>query len=183
MKYANIECFGHKYTGYLLLDNMDDLHEYINNESAKNTERIKTLFQRSTERLKGKYVPHADDVIVGVIEGLSELTGMGNVRMFAEIVGAKFTDISKHVCKGERIAVNHNGGYFPIPNDAKITYCKNKKYQASEIRITKYPNGQHYYATIRDVEVIDEYGDKKWNTEMYAYQHAKEFIKKLNNNL
>jgi hypothetical protein len=58
---------------------------------------------------------------------------------------------------------------FVFPNDS----IKKK-----DIRIIKWDGGHHYYAKIKDFDIVDEKGNQKWFTEKEAYDAALNFIKR-----
>lgn len=53
-------------------------------------------------------------------------------------------------------------------------------YSETEIKVSKFQGGKHWYAKVGDFEVKDDSGDNKWNTEKYAYLIAKKFMNKIN---
>jgi len=87
------------------------------------------------------------------------------------------------------IFITENDCIRPIKNiERKILKAKNKEilawplkenYTESDISITRWPGGRHYYAKIKNIEVADENGDSKWNTTEEAKRQAKIFLKTL----
>lgn len=55
-----------------------------------------------------------------------------------------------------------------------------RKYTEKDITINKWPEGKHYYAKIKDKDVIVK-NKNKWNTYEYAYENAKKYLNQLNN--
>lgn len=47
------------------------------------------------------------------------------------------------------------------------------------VRIIKWPNGSHYYAKVGTFDVVDEFGNQKWNTMSLAEEEANKFKVKL----
>jgi hypothetical protein len=181
MNRANIECFGMKYQSYILIENMEQLLEYHNTIiDGKTKIAAKELVERGKVRAKNQYVGHPDSILVGVSEMFSEAKNCGSLIALADLMGQTKTDMIKLVLEGKNLAINNVGGYFPIPNDAKIEIVKDFKYSEKDIRLTQYEGGKHWYAMIGDIEVTDEYGDKKWNTSTYANSIALKFLKNLN---
>ena len=84
------------------------------------------------------------------------------------------------VLGGKTLAVNNVGGYFSIPDDGIVEMVTDVVYTEKDIKVTKFDGGKHYYATVGGHEVYDTDGDRKWNTELYAYGEAVKFIKILN---
>ena len=79
------------------------------------------------------------------------------------------------------IYINRNGGYhMRTSGDIEYAFVHRDKiifpeYTKKEIKISKFPYGQHYYAHIGDLEVRD--GDTiKWNTYEEAYRQAEKFL-------
>lgn len=74
------------------------------------------------------------------------------------------------------IYINRMGGYHHYYNDKEHAFVYRDKiifpdFKKSEIKVSKFPYGSHYYAHIGDLEVRD--GDTiKWNTYEEAYNMA-----------
>jgi hypothetical protein len=81
--------------------------------------------------------------------------------------------------------INCVGGYNTSTSghSYKAQYVRRKElvfpnYKQSDIHISKFPMGEHYYARIGDLELRD--GDTiKWNTYREAYDFAKTYIETL----
>ena len=77
------------------------------------------------------------------------------------------------------IYVNDNGGWCPHLPAPVVAFADRDgfsfpSYGRSDIRVTKFPGGEHYYAHVGAVEVRD--GDViKWPTYREAYEHALAF--------
>ena len=79
------------------------------------------------------------------------------------------------------IYVNRAGGYHGYYKKAKeYAVVKSDKlifpdYRKNDIKITKFPYGNHYYAKVGSTEVRD--GDViKWNTYEEAYRQAEKYL-------
>lgn len=88
------------------------------------------------------------------------------------------------------IFITENDCIRPIKNIEKKTFkTENKEvlawplkdYTENDISVTKWPGGKHYYAKIRNIEVVDEEGDIKWSSTEEAERQAKIFLKRLIN--
>lgn len=175
MKIANIKAFNLEYTNMVLIETMDDLYEYFETISA---ERVKEAAKDILETAKTGN--HNKTRLGGFTKLMSEHTDQGEIYTLCDIVGrVQATQIMK-VAQGIKLAINLSGGYFPIPEDAEIQIMPTHKYTEKDIKITKFDGGKHYYATIGGVEVVDEWGDKKWNTYNYAEIIAKKYLDDLN---
>ena len=183
MKRANITCLDHTYQSCILIEDMNDLQEYIETfVNGKAKEQAKKLIDRSLIKVRRGYVPHPDDRVIDICETLSLHTGKGSIKILSELIGGRNTDMIKFVARGKKLAVNFMGGYFPIPDDAIVEILKDLKYTEKDIRISKFSGGRHYYAKIADIEVMDFEGDRKWNTPEHAKIVAKIFLNNLYKN-
>lgn len=53
-------------------------------------------------------------------------------------------------------------------------------YSESDIKITQWKGGQHYYAKLGNMTVVDEDGNQKWDSFNEAYKQAKMFLSENN---
>lgn len=56
------------------------------------------------------------------------------------------------------------------------------KLSASEARYLKWDYGKHWYAKIRDLDVVDKDGNQKWSSKIAAQEAVKWFVRKENKN-
>lgn len=175
MKRANIQAFDMEYTNMILIETMEDLYEYFETIS---TTRIKEAAQDILETAKTG--GHNTTRVGGFAQDMARHSGQGAIHLLCDLVGrAQASQIMK-VAQGMKIAFNPSGGYFPIPENAKIEIIPICKYTEKDIKITKFDGGKHYYATIGGIEVVDQWGDKKWNTHDFAERTAKKYLETLN---
>lgn len=86
--------------------------------------------------------------------------------------------------ESRRLLVNSSNGYFPCSNKKDIKIYKiieSKEYAFPEdlegiIRLSQWPGGTHWYATIGNKDVVVN-GEQKWNTRKEALKMAKIFTK------
>ena len=96
------------------------------------------------------------------------------------IVGIKKTYQLRDLQERGAIYINRLGGYHGDSTQEKLPFVHRDKlvfpnFKENEIRIKQFPNGEHWYAYIDDVQVRD--GDTlKWNTYEEAYTQAKKYI-------
>lgn len=89
----------------------------------------------------------------------------------------------KEINKGKKVYINSNGiGWFSeksITDKYEILeerLSESLVYPEPTIKVSQWPEGSHYYATVDNVQVeID--GKVKWNTAQEAEEAAKKFIK------
>lgn len=88
------------------------------------------------------------------------------------------------------LAVNPKGGFCPMdPRLFTILKVVEKdelempagSYDKSDIKITKWPGGKHYYAKVGTYDVVVK-NEVKWDTWNEAEKNALEFLEKLNKN-
>lgn len=125
---------------------------------------------------------HADVVAtsIGLFGVNNGLEGVTAANIFRErIVQDQFNEINS----GNTIAINSVGGYFVLRygKDKKYSqWCKRKElvfpsFKKEELKIKRFPMGNHWYAYLGDMQIRDN--DKlKWNSYEEAYEYAKQFI-------
>ena len=91
------------------------------------------------------------------------------------------TDNAKieQLLKGNNLYFNRVGGWHFGKNDYSNWYDSDKlifpDFKKNQIKIEKFPMGEHYYAYIDNIQVRD--GDTlKWNTYEEAYNQALQYI-------
>lgn len=47
-----------------------------------------------------------------------------------------------------------------------------------DIKLFRWPDGSHWYATVDGVDVVDEMGNQKWNTQQIAMEAANRYIER-----
>jgi len=175
MKRANIQAFNMEYTNMILIETMEDLYEYFETIA---TTRVKDAAQDILETAKTG--GHNRTRIGGFAQTMANHTNQGAIMVLCDLVGKVQASQIMKVAQGIKLAINPGGGYFPIPENAKVKKIAVCKYTEKDINITKFDGGKHYYATIGGAEVIDEWGDKKWNTYEFAEKTSKKYLEILN---
>jgi len=89
-----------------------------------------------------------------------------------------FKDQLKTIEKYGRIYIQQSGSYFPKHVDT-IEYgeiIESDTYTwPKQIRVIQWPNGEHYYAKIGDIDVVWE-GEQKWSCKSEALEKAQIFL-------
>lgn len=87
----------------------------------------------------------------------------------------------KQLLVGNKLAINKNGGYFPITDKTnyKITEIPEENELNPNIEIKQWYGGKHFYAKVKGIDVVDEFGNVKWNTEEQAIFVAEKFLEQL----
>jgi len=101
-----------------------------------------------------------------------------------QIFNSKIKMMVKYGC----IYIRPSGSYMaPVKGVEELdTITKNEliypEYTEANIRINQFQGGQHYYAKIGNLDVVDEDGNQKWNTFKEAKRQALLFLEKENTN-
>lgn len=115
-------------------------------------------------------------------------TGEGWLHGSANVHSKCFDAKMKAIIRYGTIYVNEVGGWFMLQEHMKILKTvevdsfkfPDVVYSETDIKVSKFRGGRHWYAKVGDFEVKDDSGDNKWNTEKYAYSVAKKFMDKIN---
>jgi len=174
-KFVYIKDYGWR----LVLSSLLELSEY------DDTIAIPKL-RSSLERVIGKKTKTKDDEY---LEIYCKSSGQGFMFGAADVNNKCFMTKMNAIDKYGKIFVNEAGGWFMLQEHMKILKTVETEtfkfpdvlYTESDINISKYNGGRHFYATVGGFQVIDKDGDTKWNTEKYAMEVAKKFMKTLNN--
>ena len=82
--------------------------------------------------------------------------------------------------RGSILLSNKIKHFDPIDFEVNDELIKNNitwpTYSINDIKIIQWPNGEHYYAKIGDMDVVDNMGNQKWNTYNEAFFNAKKFL-------
>jgi len=118
IRFVNIHQSGFFYEKRLLVENVDDLKEYYEKFRMPQIKGAKDAL-RSEEGHKSRLADFATF-------GFKLKTGMednrhGGVLFLANLMGKVYKDQLRMVMmEGKKLAMNNNGGYFPIVEDAHI---------------------------------------------------------------
>lgn len=174
--------FWMKYSDVYFIDTIEMYGEYLeefNNKFSISESEIETL---------KTFVGHGHSdltTIAGFLSGGMVEDRNKRTPMMYELKRLKYTVMVnqiKSLLDGEILVINSKGGYFPIKQDDeyRIIETDEKKYTSKDIKINKWFGGKHFYAKISEIDVVDEFGNVKWNTEDDATNAAEKYIKKLN---
>jgi len=51
------------------------------------------------------------------------------------------------------------------------------EYNFEDVRFIQWPGGRHWYAKLGSIDIVDKYGNQKWNDKYYAIEVAKKWCK------
>ena len=177
MKIVNVECFGTRYENRYFIENLEDLKEY---HETIFSNRISKSMKQTVHDIRNKH--HFTDELSESILLFSGERTTGILRGIANMAGNVFSSQAIDLSKGKKLVINDNLGYFTLPDNSVVEFVKKRRYTEKDIHIHKFEGGKHWYATICAIDVIDEWGDRKWNTYEFAERVSKSFLNKLNEN-
>lgn len=82
--------------------------------------------------------------------------------------------------------IRENGSYMTHTDTMEVLHITETKemvypdYSKSDIQITKFPEGVHFYATIGNMTVTDNNGNQKWNSKPRARKEALKYLETIN---
>ena len=167
---------------YLKISTLEELREYTKTTDKHWEETLSNLINSKEFTRYGNR--HAGPVetsigLYGSNKGLSAFEAVDSFRQ--QVINEQIKEINK----GNILVVNKNGGYFILDKDKQEMYkqwCKRDniefpEFKEQDIRIKRFPLGNHWYAYIGDTQIRD--GDKlKWNSYEEAYEYASQFVNK-----
>lgn len=83
------------------------------------------------------------------------------------------------------VYLRDSGSYMPFNNDfvvieeMEMEEMVYPKYTKDQIRIIKWDGGKHYYAKLGKMDIVDDDGNQKWDTEEEARKVAEEYFESL----
>lgn len=173
---------------WLKISTHKELIEYINtvdsNRMIKGWENATNCREfNSINDIKegGPLKPHATPLgyYIGLYSSNREIS---SIQAVVEIQDQKYKAMLIQILKGNNIYINRQGGWHFGKNDYS-DWCHRDKiifpdFRVNQIKVEKFPGGDHFYAYIDDMQVRD--GDiLKWNTYEEAYEYAKKICNKL----
>ena len=169
-----------EYTNCYFIEDLDEYKIYMQELNAK------FAVSESEIRNNKTWVGHGHSQLTAIagmgnmIENIEEREPMiFNLKL---LHGRVLSDQLRCLLNGKKLVINKNGGYFPISSDQKyeIIEINNDNYSENDIKIKKWWGGLHYYAKVGNVDVVDDFGNVKWNSEKEAKEIALKFMQDLN---
>lgn len=184
MKKANIISYGQEYKGFILIENITDLLDYFHERfyGMKKVSAV-NLVTRYQAKQRGEMVGHGTDLITDVVEGTCDIKGTGCAWELCKLTGTVEKYWIKDIADGRKIAINPINGisHFNPEDDAIINIItSNELYTESDIKISRWSGGTHWYAKIAFIDVVIN-GEAKWNSKIVAMNKAKEYLKAMYN--
>lgn len=165
---------------YLLCDNITQIEEHFN------------LYIRGI--ISDAFKEFSEKLYEGNLADLKLKSEWGVLcRKISELNNVPF-QIASLQCENDllntRLSLFHKRGSILLsnkikhldPNTFKVVdeLIKNNitwpTYSINDIKIVQWPNGEHYYAKIGNMDIVDDKGNQKWNTYDEAFLNAKKFL-------
>ena len=166
----------------LSVSSLKDLIEY---------ERFITTYRLSHEfrnLLKSVDSTHNEQIssneIVGSVHFLSKINQSSLLDTFVSLLVDAITSRFAALMEYGHIYINRRGGFVPkvdfLEEVGKPVYARwfPQDYSEDDIEILKWDGGRHYYAKIKDLDVVWR-RRQKWNSPEEAKEAAEKFLKEL----
>ena len=178
MKRANIKAYNQEYKNFILIENMSDMIDFRHEVTYG---MMKESARSLVDRKMGKDDKHSTDAITYSVEKLNERKNQGALFLQSKIMGEMMNAQDEYIIKGDKIVVNpfNMVSYFTLPVDAEIEIIsKREKYTLDDIKVSRWPEGCHWYAKVGLIDVVVD-GECKWNAKWVAQKKAEEFLNNL----
>ncbi len=166
------------YENVFIVKDLSDYNEYFQILNSK--------FDVSKNEIKNPKVinnTHEHSDLTDAIKFLASMHQNKDEMLKFELVKLESTVITnqiKYILDGNVLIINKNGGYFPSKENEFEIIEEIKEYKKSDIKISKWIGGKHFYCKIDNIDVVDDKGNVKWNSEEDAEIAGEKFLEKLN---
>lgn len=160
---------------------MEELLNYIEQTDPVRAElAYKDCLSSEVEKRK-----HISNLLTGACTTLSEIRQEAFTDSLFKILTDSFKNKLEKILKGYNVFINNNNGYtfdsLEYESYTLLDYKEKDKIifpldSMKDVRFIKWENGSHWYAKIGNIDIIDEYGNQKWNTKKEAEKAVKEFL-------
>lgn len=178
MKRANIIQDNTEFKDRILVTNLEELDQYFKQYVNPRFHSVSTM---TMERKSDEISPRETNPIKRLSDHailIQNHTGRGAIFQIAEMETKVKFAMLKYVSRGHSLMCNEAGGWNLIGKDAKIEHIGDISYLKDDIRVFKFAKGVHWYAKIKDKDVVVD-GEQKWNARWIAQQKAEYFLKTL----
>lgn len=168
---------------------IDHMNIYLRVEISKG---IKDLFNKFKSYEKGLTSGHWSTIWSQSTIKISQTEELNWLEASCLLENDIFKGRLKCLFKYGNICLSENGLSYMVykedlyniidfKNMKELKYPSIEKYLETDITIFQWPNGNHFYSKIRNIDVVDMDNNQKWNTYTKAMEVSKRFLKKLNN--
>ena len=129
------------------------------------------------ERIRKKL--HSTSDIATLCQILADVKGTDTWQEFEALRESQYAEMTRMILEGSTLYVNANGGYSMTMGEA-VNRCESETlmwpvFSEKDIRIKKWPGGDHYYAYIGPIQV-KESDTLKWDSESDARMAAMRYV-------
>jgi len=127
---------------------------------------------------------HPKNKLESIYNYYSEFTGECICQTIPKLEHTFYLKKLEYIRNKGAILIRESGSFMPFnPEEFQITDSAEKReleYPSdTEIKIIRWPGGTHYYAKVGNMDIVDQEGNQKWNTEKEARQKAKQYLRTL----
>ena len=169
---------------WLKISTVAELADYLSETDSRWENALNNLLNSKEFTKFGNEHAGALATSIGLFGVNHGINGIDATLVFKEqIVNDQLNELKS----GNTLAINKMGGYWVLKpeevngeNKAYSQWCRKREmvfpnFTKRELKIKKFPLGNHWHAYLGDVQLRDN--DKvKWNTYEDAYEYAKQFI-------
>ncbi len=166
----------------------EHMEKYLN---CKIKEGIEDILKCKDSLIKGVSSGHWNTIWSQTIIALAQSNESTWLRASTKLETDIFKGRIKCLIERKNITLKENGiGYMFYDPETHIILDKIEKndmiypdsiFTEKDIRVFKWQNGNHFYCKIKELDVVDEYGEQKWNTDKEAYEQGLKFLNRINN--
>lgn len=147
--------------------------------------------QQVTNAIFGYYKQHYTHSFAGLIDTRCRITGEAPIIAALKLENELLNNRINSFNADEPIYFDKGATTFMLRKpyeilgekwSDKMIFPDDENPTEDDIRIIQWPGGQHYYAKIGSLDVVDEDGNQKWDNRDEALIAAQRFIRQLNNN-
>lgn len=153
---------------------------------------VRPYFQEGMQQVigvvMGTYKGHYTNTFAGLIHLKREMTGKSAVSIALELENETFINRLNEFRKGNIQLLGNGPAVMPtLPplyeiRDEKwsdrMLFPDEENPTETDIRIIQWPGGEHYYAKVGSLDVVDEEGNQKWHDHKTALEAGKWFIQR-----
>lgn len=158
---------------WLMIKTLDELTEY--NEKTLSSNQIMKGFQSLLTKPEDCHYERNEYLIY--LSALNNKTDI--VSTTVNLMEKQLKVQINEILKGKNLYFNHVGGWHSGNDDFDQWVDSDKlifpNLQKEQIKIEQFPNGEHFYAYIGNVQIRDR-DTLKWNTYEEAYNKALEYV-------
>lgn len=141
-----------------------------------------------TDRIFNQVNGHSTNQFVIAVEATNSVTGGNIIVDMAQVENMAYNNRINDYLKGREIYLTTDMVVFTLDKrffeikeiivKDTLTFPHEEKPSLDDVRYIMWDGGQHYYAKIGKLDVVDKDGNQKWNTKEEAIEAAKWYIEK-----